>query len=115
MTVYDIFAYVGIAAVLLTALRWFIAKPSNLLICFLQNFVGSLFIFSGFVKAVDPLGTGYKMHEYFEAFASEGMPKFWDWMAGYSTIMAVAMIAAELFFGLMLIIGWMPRFTVAII
>lgn len=115
MTVYHIFTIVGIAALLLTALRYFLARPSNLLICFLQNFVGSLFIFSGFVKAVDPLGTGYKMHEYFEAFAGEGFRSFWEYIAEFSTGMAILMIALELFIGFALLIGWKPRFTVAII
>lgn len=115
MTVYSIFTYIGIAAALLTALRYFIARPQNWLVCYLQNFVGSLFIFSGFVKAVDPLGTGYKMHEYFEAFAGEGLRPFWEWIANYSTYMSIIMIAAELFFGFALIIGWQRRFTITII
>ena len=115
MTVYTIFTYVGIAALLLTILRWFVARPYNLLICYLQNFVGSLFIFSGFVKAVDPLGTSYKMHEYFEAFAGEGLRPVWEYIANWSTFMAISMIALELFIGFMLLIGWKPKFTVAII
>lgn len=116
MTVYNIFAYVGIAALVLTVLRWFfLAKPSNLFICYLQNFVGSLFIFSGFVKAVDPLGTGFKMEEYFEAFAGEGFRPFWEWIAHFSSYFAILMIALELFIGFMLLIGWKPKFTIAII
>ncbi len=115
MTVYSIFTYVGIAALLLTILRWFLAKPSNIFVCYLQNFVGSLFIFSGFVKAVDPLGTSYKMHEYFEAFAGEGLRPLWEYLATWSTFMAITMIALELFVGFMLLIGWKPRFTVGVI
>jgi len=115
MTVYTIFLVVGLAALLLTALRFFKARPSNWVVCYLQNFVGALFIFSGFVKAVDPLGTSYKMHEYFEAFAQEGGRALWEYLAHFSTPFAILMIAAELFVGFMLLIGWKPRFTVAII
>lgn len=115
MTVYTIFGIIGVVALILTAIRQFVAKPSNIVVCYIQNFVGSLFIFSGFVKAVDPLGTSYKMHEYFEAFAGEGMRPFWEWAAGFSTFMAISMIALELFIGFMLLIGWKPKFTVTII
>lgn len=115
MTVYTIFLVVGLAALVLTALRYFIARPSNWVVCYLQNFIGALFIFSGFVKAVDPLGTSYKMHEYFEAFAQEGGRVLWEYMAQFTTPFAVIMIATELFVGFMLLIGWKPRFTLAII
>ncbi|GAB1462046.1 hypothetical protein [Pedobacter sp.] len=35
---------------------------------FSKWFVGILFIFSGLIKANDPLGFGYKLQEYFEVF-----------------------------------------------
>lgn len=115
MTVYTIFGVVAIAAFILSIIRFIVNRPPNLLITFLQDFVGCFFIFSGFVKAVDPLGTSYKMQEYFEAFGAIGLRPLWEYIAGYSTFFAIVMIAAELFFGLMLIIAWKPRFTVGII
>ena len=114
MTVYNIFGIVAAIAFGLALLRFIFARTPNILITFLQDFVGAFFIFSGFVKAVDPLGTSYKMKEYFEAFGAEGMRPMWEYIANYSTFFAIVMIAAELFIGLMLIIGWKPRFTIGI-
>ena len=126
MTVYTIFGIVAVAAFALALIRFIFHRPPNVLITFVQDFVGSFFIFSGFVKAVDPLGTSYKMREYFEAFSGEKfyclsaslnakLASLWDVFANLSTPVAIIMIAAELFFGLMLIIGWKPKLTVAII
>lgn len=115
MTVYTIFGIVALAAFILALIRFFFNRPPNILITFIQDFVGSFFIFSGFVKAVDPLGTSYKMQEYFEAFGALGFRPLWEYIAGYSTFFAIVMIASELFVGLMLIIGWKPRFTTGVI
>jgi len=126
MTVYTIFGIVAVAAFVLALIRFIFHRPPNVLITFVQDFVGSFFIFSGFVKAVDPLGTSYKMREYFEAFSGEKiyflsaalngkLTSLWDFCANLSTPVAIIMIAAELFFGLMLIIGWKPKLTVGVI
>jgi uncharacterized membrane protein YphA (DoxX/SURF4 family) len=68
MNIYDIagiFTGIGIA---LTAVRYFIKKPENILLCFLQNAVGTFFIFSGYIKLIDPLGFSYKLTEYWQVF-----------------------------------------------
>ena len=74
--------------------------------------VGGLFIFSGFVKAIDPIGTSYKMHDYFGAFGAMGMSSFWQWMNHLSIPIAVIMIVLELVAGIALLVGWANRFTV---
>ena len=60
---------IGSVAVVLTLLTGLVLKAhKSWLMTFLQIFTGVLFIFSGWVKAVDPLGTAYKMHQYFAEF-----------------------------------------------
>lgn len=60
--------------------------------------LAALFIFSGFVKAIDPLGTAYKFQEYFAAFG-EIFTKL-DFLA---FPFAVALISIELWVGLSLL------------
>jgi uncharacterized membrane protein YphA (DoxX/SURF4 family) len=60
--------------------------------------VGLLFIFSGFIKANDPLGFSYKLQEYFEVFHIT----FLDGLALY---MAVVLCALEMILGFALLIG----------
>jgi len=61
--------------------------------------VGVLFIFSGLVKANDPLGLSYKMQEFFELW---GMTKFNSW----TLLMSVLMNAFEIIAGFALLLGW---------
>ena len=57
-------------------------KPA-LTVC--RLLVGALFIFSSFTKGVDPLGTKYKMLDYFAAYHIE-------WMDGAAMVLAILMI-----------------------
>ena len=61
--------------------------------------VGLLFIFSGLVKAIDPLGLSYKMQEFFELW---GMHRFNSW----TLLMSVLMNAFEIIAGFALLLGW---------
>ncbi len=61
--------------------------------------VGILFIFSGLVKANDPLGLSYKMQEFFELW---GVPQFNSW----TLLMSVLMNAFEIIAGFALLLGW---------
>lgn len=69
--------------------------------------VGILFIFSGLVKAIDPLGLAYKMQEFFEAWANAGiMPGVMNSLNGQALIFSVLMITLEVVAGVALLLGW---------
>ncbi len=60
--------------------------------------VGVLFIFSGAIKANDPLGLSYKMNEFFEVWHMY-------WAMDYSLILSVLMIGFEIIAGVGVLIG----------
>lgn len=69
--------------------------------------VGVLFIFSGMVKAIDPLGLGYKMQEFFEAWAASGfLPQLMNSLHAQATTFSICMIAVEVVIGVALLVGW---------
>ncbi|WP_296638464.1 DoxX family protein [Polaribacter sp.] len=69
--------------------------------------VGGLFIFSGFVKLVDPIGSQYKFEEYF----SEGVLNL-EFLIPYALPFAIFLIIAEIVLGFALLVGWKVKFTV---
>lgn len=74
--------------------------------------VGGLFIFSGLVKAIDPLGLSYKMQEFFEVWANDGfMTGLMRWLNTHSLLFSVCMIALEVVLGFALLIGWKKNMT----
>jgi uncharacterized membrane protein YphA (DoxX/SURF4 family) len=65
--------------------------------------LGLVFTFSGFVKAIDPIGSEYKFTDYFtEAF---GMPS----LASISLPLAIILISMEFLVGVCLLINVKPR------
>jgi Predicted membrane protein len=64
--------------------------------------VGVLFIFSGLVKANDPLGLSYKMQEFFEVWG-------WTFLDNYTLTLSVAMNAFEIIAGVAVLVGWQMR------
>lgn len=61
-------------------------------------FVGVLFIFSGLIKANDPLGFSYKLEEYFGVFHMQ-------FLNNLSVALAIFLCALEMVFGFALLIG----------
>jgi len=74
----------------------------KILINLVRAIVGLLFIFSGLVKAIDPLGLSYKMQEFFELW---GMTQFND----HTLWLSVTMIAFEIIAGVALLLGWQMK------
>ena len=72
--------------------------------------VGILFIFSGLVKANDPLGLAYKMQEFFEVWAQSGwLPDLMHAMNDYALAFSLIMISFEIVAGVAVLVGWKMR------
>ena len=69
--------------------------------------VGALFIFSGFVKLLDPIGSQYKFQEYF----SESVLNM-EFLIPYALPFAILLIVAEILLGVMILIGYKSKLTV---
>lgn len=69
--------------------------------------VGALFVFSGFVKLIDPIGSQYKFQEYF----SESVLNM-EFLVPYALPFAIVLIVAEILLGVMILIGYKPKTTV---
>ncbi len=70
-------------------------------------FVGNLFIFSGLVKANDPLGFSYKLEEYFIEFGMD-----WAWLHDILVPLAAGICILEVILGVAVLVGYqMKRVT----
>lgn len=69
---------------------------------FSRFLLGVLFIFSGFVKAIDPMGSAFKFGDYFHAFGL-------DFLNSFSLVLAIFLATFELVLGVVLILGYQKR------
>ncbi|RCS26492.1 DoxX family membrane protein [Polaribacter sp. WD7] len=79
----------------------------NIVVQLSRIIVGALFIFSGFVKLVDPIGSQYKFQEYF----SESVLNM-EFLIPYALPFAILLIVAEILLGVTILIGYKPKITV---
>ncbi len=77
-------------------MKW-IANISRILI-------GIVFVFSGFVKGVDPLGFGYKLEDYFIAFN-------WQFLIPFALFFSIVLCTIEFVTGIMMIFNLRLRIT----
>lgn len=80
----------------------------KILYSILRLLIGSFFIFSGFVKAVDTKGTEYKLHEYFTLDNSVLNIPF---LANNALYISVFFVIFELLLGVFLLLGLWKKFT----
>jgi uncharacterized membrane protein YphA (DoxX/SURF4 family) len=71
----------------------------KILIQIARVIVGVLFIFSGLIKANDPLGLSYKMQEFFEVWN-------FHWLDNYTLAFSLIMIVFEIIAGVAILVGW---------
>ncbi len=69
-----------------------------------QLLLGLLFIFSGTVKGVDPLGTAYRVEDYFVAYGTL-------WMMPLALVLSFILNAAEFVLGALLVFNIKPKTT----
>jgi len=113
MNLQTILLVVGAIAVVLTLVIGLIIKGhKSWLMTFLQNFCGVFFLFSGWVKAVDPLGTAYKLEQYFAAFETTFEQTWFSFIVpifpffeNYKVGLSVGTIIFEIVLGIMLLMG----------
>jgi uncharacterized membrane protein YphA (DoxX/SURF4 family) len=118
LTISTLLISFAVAGAALTAVTVFFKKHLSVLVTFLQHFCGVWFVFSGIVKAIDPIGTGYKMEDYFASFAQtaegtwlKGIAPMFPFLSKYANGFSISMIVLEIALGVMLILGIRRKLT----
>jgi uncharacterized membrane protein YphA (DoxX/SURF4 family) len=119
MTLTTIVIWTAVISVVLTGITSQVFKQNkSLWVSYLQNFCGAFFIFSGLVKVADPLGTSYKLVDYFTEFEStfsetwiSFIAPMFPFFSEHSITVSLAVIILEIVLGVMLIIGAKNRLS----
>ena len=82
------------------------SKVNNIFLHTSRFVFGLVFVFSGFVKAVDPLGMTYNLQDYFVAFGG-----LFNSISDNAFVLAIALSTVELFIGLNLLFAIQVRRT----
>lgn len=83
----------------------------RIMINFCRVTVGVLFIFSGLVKANDPLGLAFKMQEFFDVWSQSSLlTTLMHGLDNYALPFSIIMITLEIVVGIALLIGWNAKF-----
>lgn len=77
---------------------------------FSRYFVALIFLFSGFVKIVDPIGTGIKMEKYFLIF-SENITGIFEYLIPLGLSFAIIIICLEMILGFALLFNYRIKLT----
>ena len=85
--------------------KFYSEKWTPWIVLLLRLIVGSVFVFSGFVKAIDPWGLLYKLGDYTAALGL-------DWLSPFLLFGAFAISIVEFVLGVCLVMGAYRRFTV---
>ena len=83
-----------------------VERLKSVLVNVCRLILAPVFIFSGYVKAIDPLGTQYKLHDYAEAAGLSALAPDWLTLGG-----SVALSALEFCLGIFLLFAIQRRFT----
>jgi uncharacterized membrane protein YphA (DoxX/SURF4 family) len=74
------------------------------IVTLIRVLVGALFLFSGFIKANDPMGTSYKLQEYFTIFGI-------GFLNNYTDYLSILFCGMEIALGFAIILGSFSRIT----
>ena len=72
------------------------------LVQIIRIITGIVFLFSAYVKGVDPMGTDYRVIDYLEAYG-------WYGALDYSFLLTIIVISAEFLLGISIILRLKPR------